>query len=304
MPLGGLGVYTKAAQKVYHWPGPPQFPIEGVSPHYHPEPAPPWFMVRYLSFPSVAKIRQAVQKIGENEIGFILMGFTPGMMASNIATNNTEDQAYLKQFTASVQGPGFMIILAGNSANDFEYKKEVLQQIMLDFEGQPLEAVEDPRNAAGFIWRFIRVSGSIREVDRATGVFGGQVGCTDVFPLMHQYILESASFKQDLIDAGRVLDDGAGPFIQPSEHGHYGHGELLIRYNPNKPESVMVQGEVMQYANQKAISGHFGVPGHVFGEAHDAFGPRASNYHRWLKQIKKTFDPNAVSESTYYIRSD
>ena len=46
---------------------------------------------------------------------FILMGFTPGMMASNIATNNNEDLAYLKQFTALVQGPGFMIIIAGNS---------------------------------------------------------------------------------------------------------------------------------------------------------------------------------------------
>ena len=26
MPLGGLGVYTKAAQKVYHWPGPADIP--------------------------------------------------------------------------------------------------------------------------------------------------------------------------------------------------------------------------------------------------------------------------------------
>jgi glycolate oxidase len=304
MPLGGLGVYTRAAQKVYHWPGPTTFALEGVSPHYRPEPTPAGFLIRYLSFPTVTKLRQAVQKIGESEIGFILMGFTPGMMASNISTNNYEDLAFLKQFTEAVQGPGFMIIIAGNSANDFEYKKQTLQQIMTDFEGKPLEAVEDPKNAGGFIWRFIRVTSSIREVDRATGVFGGQVGCTDVFPLMHQYILESASFKQSLIDAGRVFDDGAGPFIQPSEHGHCGHGELLIRYNPNKPESVMVQGEVMQFANQTAISGHFGVPGHVFGEAHDAFGPQTSGYHQWLKKIKKTFDPNAVSESTYYIKGE
>ncbi|MCR4393814.1 MAG: FAD-binding oxidoreductase, partial [Dehalococcoidales bacterium] len=29
-PLGGLGVYTKAAQKLFHWPGPTTFPMEGV----------------------------------------------------------------------------------------------------------------------------------------------------------------------------------------------------------------------------------------------------------------------------------
>ena len=106
---------------------------------------------------------------------------------------------------------------------------------MVEFEGESLAAVEDPANAGGFMWRFIRVSGSIREVDRATGVFGGEVGCTDVFPLMHQYIMESAPFKQRLIDEGRVLDDGIGPFVQPLEHGHCGHGELLIRYNPEQP---------------------------------------------------------------------
>jgi glycolate oxidase len=304
MPLGGLGVFTKAAQKVYHWPGPATFPLQGVSPRYRPEPKPQMFQIRYLSFPNLAKLRQAVQKIGENEIGFILMGFTPGMMASNIATNNDEDLACLKQFSAAVQGPGFMIILAGSSPNDFEYKELALEEIRKDFEGKALEAVEDPVNAGGFIWRFIRVSGSIREVDRATGVFGGQVGCTDVFPLMHQYILESAPFKQGLIDAGRIFADGSGPFIQPLEHGHCGHGELLIRYNPNLPESAMVQGEVMQFANQTAISGHFGVPGHVFGPAHELYGPQTSDYNRWLKKIKKTFDPNGASESTHYIQGD
>jgi glycolate oxidase len=31
-PAGGLGVFTKASLKIYHWPGPTTFPIEGVSP--------------------------------------------------------------------------------------------------------------------------------------------------------------------------------------------------------------------------------------------------------------------------------
>jgi glycolate oxidase len=304
MPLGGLGVFTKAAQKVYHWPGPPTFPMEGVSPDYKPGYIPEGFMIRYISFPSADKLRQAVLKVGESEIGFILMGFTTGMMASNIATNNDEDLAYLKQFTDSVQGPGFMLIIAGNSPNDFEYKKQVLQQIMTEFSGKSLEAVEDPKNAGGFIWRFIRVSGSIREVDRASGVFGGQVGCTDVFPLMHQYILKSSPVKQRLINEGWVLDDGAGPFVQPVEHGHCGHGELLLRYNANNPESIKAQGEVIGFANKTAIEGHFGVPGHALGTAHDEYGPYTSNYHIWLKKIKKTFDPNLVSESTHYIKVD
>jgi hypothetical protein len=34
---------------------------------------------------------------------------------------------------------------------------------------------------------------------------------------------------------------------------------------------------------------------------HDMFGPSASNYHLWLRKIKKAFDPNGVSESSGYI---
>jgi glycolate oxidase len=304
MPLGGLGVFTKAAQKVYHWPGPAGFPLEGNSPRYMNKEVPPGFMIRYLSFKTKDKMSQAVQKIGESEIGFILMGFTPGMMASNIATNNNEDLAYLKKFTAEVQGPGFMVIIAGNSTNDFEYKKQVLEKIRAQFDGKSLKAAEDPQQTGGFMWRFIRVSGSIREVDRATGVFGGEVGCTDVFPLMHQYIIESSPIKQHYIDEGLLLDDGNGPFVQPIEHGHCGHGELLLRYNPNNMAAVEATGVIIGFANKTAIEGHFGVPGHALGEAHEEFGPHTSNYHLWLKKIKNTFDPNLVSESTHYVKPD
>ncbi len=302
MPLGGLGVYTRAAQKIYHWPGPPTFPIEGVSPYYHPSQIPPGFMIRYISFPSPEKLNLAAYKVGEAEIGFIFMGFNPAMVSANMATNNNEDLAYMRQFTGLVQGPGFLIIMAGNSPSDTAYKKKVLQQIMDDYDGKPLEPVEDPENAGGFMWRLIRVTSSIREVARATGIFAGEVGGTDVFNLMHQYILRSSPLKQRLINEGRLHADGTDPFVQSVEHGHAGHAELLIRFNKQDPDAMKVMAEVSKFANKTAIEGHFGVPGHVWGDAaHDQYGPHTSNYHLWLRKIKKTFDPNAASESTNYV---
>ena len=305
VPMGGLGVFTRAAQKIYHWPGPSTFPIEGVSPRYHAGRMPPGFMVHYVSFPSPDKMSQAARKVGESEIGFIFMGFNPAMVASNIATNNNEDLAYMKQFTEQVKGPGFMIVMAGNSPSDTEFKKKTLEQIMDDYDGQSLAPVEDPRNAGGFIWRLTRVTGSIRETFRASGGFAGEVGGTDVFPLMHQYILRSTPFKQRLIEEGKLLDDGTDPFVQLVEHGHAGHAELLIRLNRKHPEAAKTPMEVAAFANKMAIEGHFGVPGHAWGDAaHDQYGPHTSNYHLWLRKIKKTYDPNAASESTNYITAD
>jgi len=61
-----------------------------------------------------------------------------------------------------------MIMLAGISPRDFEYKKNVLQQIMKETGAWSLKQVEDPELGAGYLWRFIRTVGSIRETARAS----------------------------------------------------------------------------------------------------------------------------------------
>jgi glycolate oxidase len=303
VPLGGLGVFTKAAQKIYHWPGPAIFPIEGVCPNYAPNRIPEGFLIRYLSFSSIDKLIEAVRKIGESEIGFELMGFNVAMMAANAATSNEEDVRYFRQFTDAVQGPGFMIMIAGTSPRDFEYKKAVLRQIMEETGAQSLKAVEDPELGAGYLWRFIRTVGSIRETARASGSVAPVVGGTDVFPVMTRYILDTSGVKRELIKKGLSLEESTYPFVQSIEHGHTGHGEILVRFAPANPDSIAnVQGALMREANKRAIEGHFGVPHHVWSdELHDQYGPHTCNYHLLLRKIKKAFDPNQVSESSNYI---
>ncbi|MBN1190826.1 MAG: FAD-binding oxidoreductase [Dehalococcoidales bacterium] len=302
-PLGGLGVFTAAAQKVYHWAGPADFPVEGVSPCYSPPYIPPNLLIRYYSFKTLDILIDAVLRIGESEIGMELMGFNAAMLASNIATNNDEDVKYMREFEKAVQGPGFMLIISGNSTRDFEYKKKVLEQIMRDVGGKSLPHMEDPKLGAGFLWRFIRVVGSIRETSRATGVGGGTVGGSDLFPLMVEFISATSYLKEKLIEEGLILAESIHPFVQSIEHGHTGHGEILIRYNPQTPDAYeKVQGMLNYEANKRAIEGRFGVPQHVWSDAlHDMYGPHTMNYHELLRKVKKTFDPNAASESTNYI---
>jgi glycolate oxidase len=301
VPLGGLGVYTKAATKVYHWPGPSTFPIEGVSPHYFPSLIPPGFMARFLSFPSEKKRGEAVKKIGESEIGFVLMGFNTGMIAANMATSNEEDVKYWKQFSKWETGPSFFLVVAGNSPNDFDYKKRVLQQILDETKGKSLKVLEDPQIEAGFLWRCIRITASIRETLRATGAFGGEVFGTDAYSVQDNFIQDSIEAKASLIKRDLVYADSTIPFLTSLEHGHFGHSEVLLRYSPS-PETMSGLGEFVNRANQTAIKGHFGLPHHVFGDAlHDMFGPHICNYHLLLRRIKKTFDPKGASESSNYI---
>jgi len=142
-PMGGMGVFTKAAQKLYHWPGPSTMPLEGVSPDYTLSEIPPNFMVRYFSFPSVEEQIEAERKIGESEIAFEVMGFHVGQLAAIISASTEENIENYQRLSKLVQGPGFLIIIAGDSPEDFEYKKRVLGQIVSETGGKPLEPIEE-----------------------------------------------------------------------------------------------------------------------------------------------------------------
>jgi hypothetical protein len=145
------------------------------------------------------------------------------------------------------------VITGGNSKNDFDYKVKVLNKITEETEGISLARLsDDPKVAAGCTWRWLRATGSIREVFRATGCFAGEVGGTDVFRLMADYIVGTGTFKQDMIDKKLVFNDGAPPFTQCIEHGHCGHGELLIRYIPN-PQNWLLTGTLAYRAMSSAI---------------------------------------------------
>lgn len=302
VPMGGLGVFTLAATKLYHWPGPEAVELDGVSPAYVPRSISEYFLIRVYSFPSMDRMDEAQQKIGEAEIAYELMGFNKGMAASNIATSNEEMVKLHAEFSKLLSDYCLMVIIGGNSRNDSTYKAKVLDRITEEAEGTSLSRLsDDPKVAAGCTWRWLRATGSIREVFRATGCFAGEVGGTDVFRLMADYIVGTGKFKQDMIDKKLVFNDGAPPFTQCIEHGHCGHGELLIRYIPN-PQNWASIIDFMGKANNLAINGHFGVPGHVFSDAqHDIYGPHVMNYHHWLRKIKKAFDPNGVSEGSHHI---
>lgn len=302
VPMGGLGVFTRAATKLYHWPGPASIELQGNSPRYVPTTISDRFVIRIYSFASLDKADEAQRKIGEAEIAYELMGFNKGMAASNIATSNEEMLKLHAEFSKLLSDYCLMVILGGYSKRDLEYKVKVLNQIVLETDGKLLTRIsDDPAVAAACTWRWLRSTASIREVFRATGCFGGEVGGSDVFRLMTEYIIETAKIKQDLIDQGLVFNDGAPPFTQCLEHGHCGHAELLIRYLPNEANWAALM-KFLDTANSIAINRHFGVPAHVFSDSqHDLYGPHVMNYHKWLRKIKKTFDPQGVSEGSHHI---
>ncbi len=285
------GVFTKAALKLYHWPGPARFPLQGTSPNYSMSEIPPNFMARYFSFPSVEKMWQAELKIGESEIAFELMGFNVSMVAANITTCNEEDMEVFERLNKEVQGPGFFIIIAGNSAADFEYKKRVLQHIIREANGASLKAVEDPRIEGILICQCIRISASIRETFRVGGAFSS-------IPVMGQrdltikWAVGAGKAKEPLIEKGLIVPDGGAFFGWGVEQGHLGKTEIFCKFDPLNPKAKAAVEQWWKEQSRRAFDERYFA---MTMGPQDEIGPALSNYHLWWSKVVKALDPNGVT---------
>jgi len=286
-------VFTKAAVKLYHWPGPSRFPVEGVSPHYSLSEIPPNMMARYFSFPSVEKMWQAELKIGESEIAFELMGFNVSMVAANITTSNEEEEETFNRLNKEVQGPGFFVIIAGDSPEDFAYKKKVLERIVSEADGKSLKAVEDPRIEGILMCQCTRISASIRETFRNGGAFNS-------IPIMGQrdltmkWAIGAGKAKEPLIKKGLIVDDGGAFFGWGVEQGHLGKTEIFCKFDPGNPEAKAAVEGWQKEQNRRAFTERYFAS--TMGPQ-DEIGPALLNYNLWWQKITKALDPNGVSPS-------
>jgi glycolate oxidase len=288
------GVFTKVAMKLYHWPGPTRYSLAGNSPRYTLAEKPANMMARYYSFPTLDKMWEAEIKIGEAEIAMELMGFNAAMVAANITTSNEEDEAMFHRLSQEVQGPGFFVIIMGNSPDDFAYKKKVLETIVAEADGASLKSVEHPEIEGILLTQCTRISASIRETFRPGGNFKS-------IPIMGQrdltirWAVEAGKAKLPLIDKGLIADDGGGFFGWGVENGHLGKTEIFCKFSPMNPEAWKAVDRWTEEQAARAVDEkYFALTMAPAGQIESKIGPALSNYHLWWYKVLAALDPNEV----------
>ena len=250
-------------------------------------------MVRYFSFPTAEQMYNAELKIGECEISYELMCFNMAMVSSNITSSIEEDMTTFERLRNKVKGPGFMVIVGGNSKEEFEYNKRVLYQIVKDNDGESLTDVEDPEVEGKLLCQCIRVSASIRETFRVGGSGWGGFAIMGQRDLTMRWLQEAGQKKGAMIEKGLAMDDGAaffGCFGWGVEHGHLGKSEIFYRPTTAKG-AAEAAAEWRNETNKRALEGCFSVP---MGFPPDVVNSRVSNYLNWNRKINAAFDPNGT----------
>jgi hypothetical protein len=147
--LGGLGVFTKTAVKVYPWTGPDHIEFTGTTPEYQAE-LPAHHAAGLIVLSSWDAMAEVGYAVGEAEI-VDLLGRNAPSLASAVMTvdNNAFAQVYGIPFLQKNRYVlGFVIL--GRDSEDLRYRMKTLKKIVKQAGGG---LVTNERGAAGAYWK-------------------------------------------------------------------------------------------------------------------------------------------------------
>lgn len=300
---GGLGIFTKCAVKLFPWPGPPVMETKGTLPDYELE-VPPLFESRLVSFPGWKEFADAAYRIAESRVAYYME--KEGGPWRGLITTTTNNEFWEKTQAGELDIPRFClgILLAANSQREHEYQVKVLDKILDETGGKPVPVADEPTFLKRDFLELIRPSHKSREAFRMTG------GGLDIALSTQDTIDDSVRMAQvyeslanKLIESHQFAAETDSCRLAIYEQGLYAHWESNIHYDPSDRQSVEAAAQAVRTSVETVIKEQF-CPILVSGPITPILGPMLGNLHIWLRKIKKAFDPNAVSDSSWYISAE
>lgn len=308
---GGIGIFTKVAVKLYPWYGPPRLKAKGCAPIYGME-VPENFEDYCVVFPGREALSNFMHLLYEETIAFSQE--RPGVMFTIFLSTGSNDEFYGLVKDAPEEmvrklSYSMLVGLDASSAREMGYKKRVFHQILKATDGE-IFPIDD--HVKGLLFNgSVTCQGTVRAAFRPSGSFvispvseESIDSVNQMAALAHQEILEAAQAS------GKILAGWPEPVwsVMYGSDG-CGHVEVITEYDPADPDSCQKTVEIIEMADAKVAEWGFGVNllenALSFNEASlKAARPYAIDFIKWMKKIKKAFDPNNAAESSFYVSPD
>lgn len=320
---GAMGVYTKCALKLSHWAGPPQLAVKGTTPAYRAS-IPDNFRMYSLAFPSWPAYADALYKIYDNEIGYILaraynvMGEDLGLAFWFMYNDPTkticdieeivkkpEVQKLTEEMRRSLQ-----LVLMGRTQRDIEYQDQVLDQILAETGGWKVARMYEP-DFAEFTYLFQQVAGQRNMLFAYVGGWLGswcQKGTPDYMIRYQPVIYETGNRSQK---SGLLVQSGSDTSVGAAS-GLGGGGitgfEQMNYYDPAEKESVKALIKHIEDESREAIKKGFSPGKETWYLAlkktdEELYQQYARSNQpisfRLQGKIKQLIDPNDIGDSLY-----
>jgi len=313
--LGGLGVFTKCAVRLYQWGGPAELPSENIVSMderllEYPENA--RLFVPY--FESRVMMEEALARIGESEVAYSTGLLERGLLTLGLGVDNLNSAEMRESLLPTIPKNFFTCLLVGNSARELEYQTRVMNQILEQTAGRRFEMMEQ-EGFRDIITLFLVKGGSVpaKAVFSPTGSFNPLLcGFFGTRRTLVKGMDDAEEIKRKYIESGLLADDmaegGWSPLIM--DHGHMEYFEHETLFDPHVPESTLALIMLTIETNQSLADKKLMIPfasqvkvARAQGlSVHDSIAAHMNcDYRTWQRQFKQAFDPNDAADSCNYI---
>ncbi|MFC1995308.1 FAD-binding oxidoreductase [Chloroflexota bacterium] len=317
---GGLGVFTKAAFKVYRWPGPPELPVQGTIPSYRTL-VPENFRSYTVAFPDWEACIDSYYKLYDAEIGYIAhrqFNKWGGDLGPAIIKLYTDPTKTLDDLPEMLKDPeiqklteemriSYQLVLAGNSSRDIDYQDKVLDEILAETGGHKVQAMLDPLMEA---WSFLYMVEL--HTKNLNFVFGGYVSSLTFCgtPDFVKMTIETSKQLQREHQSKGYLGVDAGDDRMMGAITTIGGGgavglEQFNYYDPSSQESKKLMQELLyrglEISKEKAWPpGKLGL--HLAAlpkEVKQKICAVRPDVYELQRKIREAFDPNEVGDGSF-----
>ncbi len=284
---GSFGVVTKIAIGLDVWKGPPVMPGTGHSPKFQVRFPLDRHKVFIFKFPTLDQTRDAMIEMGKAEIGNAVLKFFYATEAA-LTTESANDfwdrwnsGLYQKELPKAL-----WVYLATFTPEEFQYEERVMQDIVRENGGEPVDETIRQKYDENLDHMFIIVS-FLQRVLRLGGGWAGVKLGADSVSHMFEVAKTVPEFITEFIDKKQIIDAPFNFQIVPMEYGHLAHIEVLAFYN--LPDTAQVMRNYMQKSSETDLRHGF----HAATPAGDLakLSPLYSNFYNWNKKIRDAFTP-------------
>jgi hypothetical protein len=315
---GGMGMVTKVSTRLFPWPVPHVFPTQGNALEKVSEfPADKfrWYMIDFPhKYPEEEEygLRKACDfqyELAKAEIAAVVQHLAKQFL---LCWASRTKQEFHEGMVRDVfpHGYNFVGLCAITSLEQLEYEEKVLRHIVKKMGGVFLTEEDGPYR----LWmrianEWIRFGHAMR-LSRPSDSFHQGTACLDSIDNVANEILRANRTQRALYEKEGI---GKG-LLQPiSQHGGWinplerGYGAIMTtdlwpEQTPQQAaECVKLLFGSLQGMLQTKSAGATVV---LLGPAYDLLGPTFFNVHLIVKEIKKTFDPNNISNPPFATRPD
>jgi len=329
--MGALGVFTKCAIKLFPWPGPPDFPTEGITPAYRSV-LPPNIQGHTVCWSSWEGYANGLYRIWDSGISGYYSHRQYTMFGRDLKAAMikilTDPNGTLNDLESLLKDPDlnrqneemkrdFQIVLAGMTNRDIAWQEKVLDKILAETGGCKASLLEQPEIRDWSLLFLLRLGHKNLNFVFAGG-YEGAFGIGGVPDFSCPKVEMAAEFKKKWEQSHTCFVAAGGDCMMGGMGGIGGGGttawENFTHFDSHDKESVEVTHEYFELSSEYgrktglgAMERMYAISRHDNGyglskeeqEAKLAGSPQPLPYeYQWM--IREFLDPNHLGDA-YYV---